>query len=178
MFRRKGMETADTGGPDDLASPLKGDSIFKIIVKVAVAIAIPGGLYVLAALVIAPVIARFFLKQADKRTVAGDLDKALANANRAAFIGRRSADVHARRAAIHLERADLAAALADAGRALERNEANALAHFVRAAALDRQGQPLEAAASYRRFLAHNTNDSSRANHARQRISALDNGSST
>jgi tetratricopeptide (TPR) repeat protein len=132
---------------------------------------------VLAALVIAPVIARFFLKRADKRVAAGDLDKALASANRAAFIGRRSANVHARRAAIHLERADLDAALADAERALGRNEEHALAHFIRAAILDRQGQPLEAAASYQHFLEHNTNDAERASHARQRIGILEDGSS-
>ena len=177
MFKRRETDAVDVEGADDLASPLKGDSILKIVVKVAVAIAIPGGLYVLAALVIAPVVARFFLRRADKRVAAGDLDKALASANRAAFIGRRSANVHARRAAIHLERSDLDAALADAGRALERNPENALAHYVQGAALDRQGQPHEAAASYRRFLEHSTNDSERASHARQRVSALENGSS-
>jgi tetratricopeptide (TPR) repeat protein len=177
MFRWKEKDAVDVGGADDLVSPLQGDSLLKIAVKVAVAIAIPGGLYVLAALVIAPVVARFFLKRADKRAATGDLDKALASANRAAFIGRRSADVHARRAAIHLERADLDAALADAARALDRNEDHALAHFVRAAALDQQGQLPEAAASYRRFLEHSTDDLERASHARQRVSALENGSS-
>jgi tetratricopeptide (TPR) repeat protein len=177
MFRRKKKDGVDVGEADDLVSPLQGDSLLKIVVKVVVAIAIPGGLYVLAALVIAPVVARFFLKRADKRAAAGDLDKALASANRAAFIGRRSADVHARRAAIHLERADMDAALADAARALERNEEHALAHFIRATALDRQGQLPEAAASYRRFLEHNTDDSERVSHAQQRVSALGNGSS-
>ena len=56
--RRSPVDVLAGPDADGLDSPLKGKSIPRIIVIVGVAIAIPGGVYVLAALVVLPLMLR------------------------------------------------------------------------------------------------------------------------
>jgi Flp pilus assembly protein TadD len=116
---------------DDLKSPLAGDSLPKALVKIGVAIAVPGGLYALLALVIAPLIVRWMLRRAEAVRAKGDTETALAYLNWAARLARKSALVRARRAALHHERGDRAAARADIEQALKHNPDHPLALEVR-----------------------------------------------
>jgi len=123
---------------DDLKSPLAGDSLPKALLKIGVAIAIPGGLYALLALVIAPLIVRWMLRRAEVARAAGDTDTALAYLNWSARLGRKSALVLARRADLHVERGDLAAAQVDVEKALAHNADHSLARQVHSAIRETQ----------------------------------------
>lgn len=125
---------------DDLKSPLAGDSLPKALLKIGVAIAIPGGLYALLALIIVPVIVRAMLRRAAHLAEADNHDTALAYLNWAARLGRKSALVHARRAEFHLGRGDRSAAQADVERALGFNAEHPLAQEVQAALAEPVGQ--------------------------------------
>lgn len=164
---------SDTPGEDDLASPLQGKSLTRVVVTIAVAIAVPGGLYLLAALVVLPIITRALLRRAEKRRQAGELQKALADANRAVRLSRSSATALAHRGLAHIHTGDLGAALADAERAIERKPAVALPYYVRALVDDIREDEAAARDGYAAFLERlGERDDPRAGHARQRVEAL------
>jgi tetratricopeptide (TPR) repeat protein len=116
----------DSPGEEDLVSPLQGKSLPRVVVTIAVAIAVPGGLYLLAALVVLPLITRYLLRRADKRKESGELKKALKTANRAVRLSRKSATALAHRGLVHIEAGDLDSALTDAELAIERKPKVAL----------------------------------------------------
>lgn len=142
MFKRSKDAAPDllSGGGDDLGSPLAGQPWHKVIIKIVVAIAIPGGVYVLAALVILPLIARLFLKRADKWREEGDAEKALKQAGRAVRFSRGSAGALIERASLHLAGGDLDAARADIERALKKQPDHEAALALRAEIDARRGE--------------------------------------
>lgn len=165
---------APSSKPDDLTSPLEGKSVPRILITIAVAIAVPGGLYLLAALVIAPVVVRHLLRKAQERADEGALEKALANANRAVKLSRGSASALAHRGLVHLERGDPRAALDDASQAIAKNEDVALSYYVRALVHDRAGDSAAARDGYRAYLGREVNgDETRMSHAQARLAELD-----
>jgi tetratricopeptide (TPR) repeat protein len=163
----------DSPGEEDLVSPLQGKSLPRVVVTIAVAIAVPGGLYLLAALVVLPLITRYLLRRAEKRKESGELKKALTNANRAVRLSRKSATALAHRGLVHIEAGDLDSALADAELAIKRKPKVALPYLVRALVFDARGEDEAARANYDAFLErHRDKDNSSAEHARERVEAL------
>lgn len=160
-------------GEDDMVSPLQGKSLSRVVATIAVAIVVPGGLYLLAALVVLPLITRRLLRRAEKRQQSGDLEKALVNANRAVRLNRKSATALAHRGMIHIHRGDLSAALADAEQAIERKPMVPLPYYLRALVHDMHEDEAAARADYAAFLERQSDeDDPHADHARQRLDAL------
>ena len=170
MTTKNSSNLADDDRP---ASPLRGLSAGKIALAIGTAIALPGGLYVLAALVIAPLIARRMLKRASERVGDGELKKALSSANRAVWVSRGNTSALAQRAAIQLERGELKAALEDAQRALKRNPDSVRARLVRALIYEEYGETRAALADYRRLLEEQPADDPRIKQARLRETELE-----
>lgn len=167
-------QQAHTSNPDDDAfSPLAGKSPLKVIITVVVAIAAPGGVAVLAALVIAPLIARRYLRRANKHATQGNRKRSVANANRAVWLSRNSAATVAQRAENHLQLGDLEAALDDVQRALRKDSQRALPYYVRASVYDQRGEPTAALNDYQQFVAlRGQREDQRTEHALQRIADL------
>lgn len=157
LFKKNGNKAleflqGDDSSDDGMGSPLAGKSWWRVIATIAIAIAIPGGLYVLAALVILPLIAKFFIRRSNRRTVAGDAQKALVNANRAVKLSRNSPAALIHRAEILLAQGDDKAALEDVEKAIKRKKKYAPAYYVRAKIAEAQGRQAAAIADYARFL--------------------------
>lgn len=158
---------------EELSSPLHGKSLPRILLTIAIAIIVPGGLYVLAALVIVPVIVRFFLRRASRRIDEDNQKSALAHASRAVWLSRGSGAALAGRAALHLRLGDLDAALADAEQAVRRAPKLAAGYLARGQVYDERGDWAAALADYTRFIElHKGADGEQTAHARERIAAL------
>jgi tetratricopeptide (TPR) repeat protein len=152
---------------------LQGKPLPRVLVTIGVAIAVPGGLYLLAALVLIPLVTRYMLRRADQRIDAGEMSKAMATANRAVTLSRKSATALAHRGLVHIQAGDLEAALADAEQAIERKPKVALPYYVRALVFDARGDEEAARAEYAAFLERlGDKDDYRAQHARERIEEL------
>ncbi len=157
LFKQNGNKAleflqGDDSSGDGMGSPLAGKSWWRVITTIVVAIAIPGGLYVLAALVILPLIAKFFIRRSNKRTAAGDEQKALANANRAVKLSRNSPAALIHRAELLLAQGDHKAALEDVQKSIKKKKKYAPAYYVRAKIAEAQGQQAAAIADYAYFL--------------------------
>ncbi len=137
---------------DGLDSPLKGKSIPAAVVIIAVAIAIPGGVYVLLFLIGAPLVARALLKNARKAAVKGENRSALDLATAAVRASRKSPRALSERSLIHFQLGDTDAALADAAAAIHKDEKTPLAHYVRGVALQAAGDFAAALDAYEAFL--------------------------
>ena len=136
---------------DDLKSPLAESSIPSAIVKIVVAIAIPGGLYVLLALVVAPMVVRVLFRRAQKQQES-ETEKAERLLTWAIRLSRGSATALARRALFRIHSGRIDAALVDAEKALEKQPGHALAHYVRGVVFAEQENTAEAAAEFGAFL--------------------------
>lgn len=139
---------------DGLDSPLKGKSIPAAVVIIAVAIAIPGGVYVLLFLIAAPLVAQALLKNAKKAAGKGEDRSALDLATAAVRASRKSPRALSERALIHFQLGDTDSAVADADAAIRKNEKTPLAQYVRGAALQQAGQLADALDAYEAFLLH------------------------
>jgi tetratricopeptide (TPR) repeat protein len=129
------------GAEDGLRSPLAGKGLIRALVIIGIAIALPGGLYVLLAMIIAPNIARHFLKRSEHHLTQNQLDAAIEDMTRAVRVSRRSPHTLERRAVLYLQKGDLSAALVDAEAALKKYPGSLEAARVREAALALQNPP-------------------------------------
>ena len=157
LFKKNGskalefLQGADSSH-DGMGSPLAGKSWWQVITTIVIAIAIPGGLYVLAALVILPLIAKLFIRRSNRHTAVGEAEKALANANRAVKLSRNSPTALIHRAELLLAQGDGKAALEDVQKAIKRKKKYAPAYYVRAKIAEAQGRQAAAIADYAHFL--------------------------
>ncbi|NDJ36647.1 MAG: hypothetical protein GYB64_18500 [Chloroflexi bacterium] len=162
-------------GPDedDIVSPLQGKSIPTALTIIGVAIAIPGGLYVLLALIAAPLFIRGFIRQAERALANDDHRRALELANLAVRLRGRSATARAQRALVYLAMGRHEDALADAQAALERRPHLPRARYVRAVIRDREGDQTGALADYTDYLQRTREEEGpRFEHATQRAAEL------
>lgn len=177
MGKKNGRKAAEILGldpeADGLTSPLEGKSLPRIVVIIAIAIAIPGGIYVLAVLVILPLIARFMLRRANKRAQAGNYERAINNATAAVRASRGSARALVQRGELYLKHGDLEAALADAEKAIEKKPKLEDGYYLRARVYDRQEVYAEALADYMAYYNRIRNKrTGQAEHALERIRSL------
>ena len=168
------LEPIPDSAGDDLKSPLEGLGLGSMLLKVLVAWVIPGGLYILAALIAAPVAARVFILRSNRYHKIGLNKQALKYANRAVRVGRKGATVLAERGLVRLAMGQLDTAMEDAALALSRSPESALAHYLRAGIHDARGEHQDALKDYYRFLEpYKTPDDERGTKAQSRIAELE-----
>jgi tetratricopeptide (TPR) repeat protein len=178
MFKKNGgplkaLEPELGPADDDVVSPLKGKPLGTAITIIGVAVAIPGGLYVLLALVIAPLFIRGFLNTARRRREKGNLQDALDAATLAVRLKRKSATARAERALIYFELGQLDAAAADITHALERRPHLPLALYVAGRIAEAREEAATALAHYGLYLEHDRHPGdARHTEVRDRVEAL------